>query len=237
VGYDDRWEDPESYRSFLRARLERIHAILKPEGSLVLHLDYHVVHEIKLELDQIFGRRQFINEIIWHYTGGGRSKRYFSRKHDTLLWYAKGRHWTFNLDAVRTPYKPSSGYAKGGIVSRAGKRYRPHPRGTPVDDVWEIPIVNPLARERCGFPTQKPERLLERLLLALTNPGDLVLDPFSGSGTSVVVAERLGRRWIACDCDASAVAISARRLDALGATTHCRHLRLGSGLTRSGAPA
>lgn len=213
ASYEDAWESMETYLGFLRPRLEAMHRILKPNGSLLLHLDSRAVHEVKSVLDEIFGRTHFINEIIWHYTGGGRAKRYFSRKHDTLLWYAKGKQWTFNIDAVRQPYRPTSGYARSGITSRSGKQYQPHPAGTPVDDVWEIPIVNPLSPERCGYPTQKPERLLERIILAMSNPGDLVADPFCGSGTTAVVAERTGRHWIACDRFAEAIAVTVQRLE------------------------
>lgn len=222
-GFDDRWMNREAYLEFLRCRLRAMHQLLRPTGSLVVHLDYRVVHEVKLELDQIFGSDHFINEIIWHYTGGGRAKRCFSRKHDTLLWYAKGKQWTFHIDAVRVPYKPTSGYARSGIVARSGRHYRPHPQGTPVDDVWDIPMVNPLASERCGFPTQKPEALLERIIAALSNPGDLVVDPFCGSGTTPVVAARLGRRWVACDRLPQAVAMTARRLSAQESTRFSIH--------------
>jgi DNA modification methylase len=215
--FDDRWDDIHSYLSFLRPRLAGMWRLLAPSGSLIVHLDYRMVHEVKIEMDHLFGRDRFINEIIWHYTGGGRAKRYFSRKHDTLLWYAKGRRWTFNTDAVRVPYKSTSGYARGGITSQSGRHYKPHPDGTPVDDVWDIPIVNPLSPERCGFPTQKPERLLQRIILALSNEGDLVIDPFSGSGTTAVAAQRLGRRWIACDRSDAAVAVTRRRLQKEGA--------------------
>lgn len=212
ASYEDSWKSVDAYLAFLRPRLEAIHRILKPTGSLLLHLDYRAIFDVKPVLDQLFGRTHFINEIIWHYTGGGRAKRHFSRKHDTLLWYAKGERWTFNIDAVRVPYKATSGYGRAGITSRSGKKYQPHPDGTPVDDVWEIPIINPLAAERCDYPTQKPERLLERIILAMSNPGDLVVDPFCGSGTAAVVAERTGRRWIACDRSPKAIAITAERL-------------------------
>ncbi len=219
AGFDDHWRDIDHFLDFLRPRLVALHRLLRPDGSLVVHLDYRTVHEVKLELDRIFGRDGFVNEIIWHYTGGGRSRRYFSRKHDTLLWYARGNRWTFNVDAVRVPYKPSSGYARSGITGRNGKHYRPHPRGTPVDDVWDIPMINPLAHERCGYPTQKPLRLLERLVRALSAEGDLVVDPFCGSGTTAVAAARLGRRWIACDQETAAVEITAQRLRALDPET------------------
>lgn len=218
--FDDRWADPDAFQAFLRVRLEQLHRILTPAGSLVLHLDHHAVHWARFELDRIFGPKQFLNEIIWHYTGGGRARRYFSRKHDSLLWYAKGRRWTFHIDEVRQPYKPTSGYARGGIVSRAGKRYHPHPAGTPADDVWEIPMINPLSKERTGYPTQKPEALLDRLIRALSSAGDLVCDPFCGSGTTPVVAHRLGRRWWACDQASEAIRITRSRLADLDAHAH-----------------
>jgi site-specific DNA-methyltransferase (adenine-specific) len=217
-GFDDRWDGLDGYLGFLRPRLAAIHRALAPRGSAVLHLDHRAVHEVKAAMDLIFGRERFVNEIIWHYTGGGRSKRFFSRKHDTLLWYARSSRWTFHIDAVRQPYKPTSGYGRSGIVGRSGKRYLPHPDGTPVDDVWDIPMVNPLSLERCGFPTQKPERLLERIVLALSSPGDVVLDPFCGSGTTAVVAQRYGRRWIACDVLAAAVEVTEKRLLELAAS-------------------
>ncbi len=215
-GFEDRWPSVDAYLAFLRPRLIAMRELLARNGSLVVHLDYRVVHDVRRELDGIFGRDHFVNEIIWHYTGGGRARGRFSRKHDNLLWYAKGRAWTFNIDAVREPYAPGSGYARGGIVSRAGKRYLPHPRGTPADDVWDIPIINPLSPERCGYPTQKPERLLERLILALSSPGDQVVDPFCGSGTTLVVAARLGRRWMGCDDSPAAIAATRKRLDKAG---------------------
>ncbi len=144
--------------------------------------------------------------------GGGRSKRYFSNKHDNLLWYAAGAAWTFNIDAVRIPYKETSGFAKGGIVSAAGKKYEPHPDGTPADDVWDIPIINPLSHERIGYPTQKPELLLARIIEAASHPGEVVADFFAGGGTTAAVAQRLGRKWISCDQSRVAVAITADRI-------------------------
>ena len=109
-------------------------------------------------------------------------KSYFSRKHDTLLYYVKTPEAPFFVDAIRVPYKETSGYAKGGIVSKTGKHYMPHPDGTPVDDVWDIPIINPLAGERTGFPTQKPLALYERIIKIAE--GDVILDPFCGWATS-----------------------------------------------------
>ena len=213
VSYDDRWpEGFDAYLDWLEARLAAARPLLVENGSLVVHLDHRAVHEIKVRLDRLFGRERFVNEIIWHYTGGGRSRSRFSCKHDTLLWYANGPRPLFNLDAVRVPYKPTSGYAKGGITSKAGKKYQPHPDGTPVDDVWDIPIVNPMSAERTGYPTQKPLTLLERVISALSAPGDLVGDLFCGSGTTLVVAARLGRRWLGADRSPDALAVTASRL-------------------------
>jgi hypothetical protein len=196
----------------MHERLLLLHDLLAPEASLFLHCDYRTAPSLRLLLDEVFGRDRFLGDIVWHYTGGGRARRWFSRKHDRILHYALSDHWTFTLDAVRVPYKPDSGYAKSGIVSAAGRRYLPHPDGTPVDDVWDIPMINPLARERTGYPTQKPELLLERILLAASRPGDLVADIFCGSGVLPAVAERLGRKWLAADSSPLAVHTTRKRL-------------------------
>lgn len=214
--FSDVWEGGmPAYLAWLAPRLVEMKRLLRPTGTLFVHLDEHAVHYAKVEMDRIFGSDHFINEIIWHYTGGGRSKRYFSNKHDTLLWYGRGPVWTFNVDAVRVPYQRTSGYARSGIVSARGKRYLPDPAGTPVDDVWDIPMVNPLARERTGYPTQKPEALLERIVAAASNSGDVVADFFCGSGTTPAVAERLGRRWLASDVSQAAITVTMTRLAAV----------------------
>lgn len=205
--------DMMAYLVMMAVRLVELHRVLKPAGSIYLHCDPTASHYLKLVLDAIFGVRNFQNEIVWHYTGGGRSKTYFSHKHDIIFWYSKcPGQATFNIDDVRVPYKETSGYAKGGIISATGKHYMPDPRGTPVDDVWDIPIINPLAKERLGYPTQKPEVLLERIIQASSNEGDIVLDPFCGCGTTVAVAERLRRRWIGMDITYLAVNLMKRRL-------------------------
>ncbi len=139
----------------------------------------------------------------------------FSRKHDTILCYAKSRESIFNIDAVRQPYKPTSGFAKSGITAKSGKIYRPNPLGTPIDDVWDIPIINPMAAERIGYPTQKPLVLLERIIAASCPEGGLVLDPFCGGGTSCVAAERLGRAWIGIDISPHSAPLLKQRLRAI----------------------
>ena len=200
-----------SYLLYIYVRLIEMRRLLKTNGSIYLHCDPTSSHYLKILLDVVFGAPQFRNEIVWHYTGGGRSKRYFSRKHDTIFYYGS-KNVPFYLDRVRVPYKSESGYAKSGIVSRKGKRYLPHPDGTPVDDVWEIPMVNPMSRERLGYATQKPFKLLERIILASSSEGDTVMDPFCGCGTTLDVAESLNRKWIGIDTSYLAVETTTHRL-------------------------
>ena len=213
LAYRDRWEQGlHSFLPMIHERLLLMRDLLAEDGSLYLHCDWRLAPHMRLMLDEVFGPERFLGDIVWHYTGGGRSERYFSRKHDRLLHYAASRRWIFNVDAVRVPYKPTSGYAKGGITSAAGKRYSPNPLGTPVDDVWDIPMINPLSGERLDYPTQKPEALLERIVKASSRPGDLVADFFCGSGTLPAVAEKLGRKWLAADSSPPAVHATRKRL-------------------------
>lgn len=215
LAYKDQWEGGlNSFLSMMYERLLLMRSILAPEGSIYLHCDHRTAPHLRLVLDEIFGPERFLGDIVWHYTGGGRSKRWFSRKHDRILHYAASAKWIFNADAIRVPYKPTSGYAKGGITSAAGKHYSPNPLGTAPDDVWDIPMVNPLAAERCGYPTQKPLALLERVILASSRPGDIVADFFCGSGTTLLCAERLGRFWIGVDSGAPAIHTARKRLSA-----------------------
>ncbi|MDR1360668.1 MAG: site-specific DNA-methyltransferase, partial [Deltaproteobacteria bacterium] len=213
IAYSDVWKGGvRTFLSMLFTRLALMRDLLAEDGSIYVHCDHRSAAFIRLFLDHLFGADRFLGEIIWHYTGGGRARRYFSRKHDTLLHYAKSSRWIFRPDEIRVPYAPGSGYARGGIVSASGKRYAPNPLGTPVDDVWSLPIVNPLSRERLAYPTQKPERLLERIIRASSHPGDLVADFFCGSGTTLAVAEGLGRKWLGADAGAFAIQTSRKRL-------------------------
>ncbi len=211
-------DSDKSYLAYMGVRLLEMRRVLKPAGSVYLHCDTTMSHHLKLVMDAIFGKNNFLNEIVWHYTGGGRSKTYFSRKHDTIFYYCKStKQYMFNVDAIRVPYKPTSGYAKGGITAKSGKHYMPDPKGTPVDDVWDIPIINPMAKERVGYPTQKPLALLERIIKASSNPNDTILDPFAGCATACVAAERLGRQWVGIDISPKAAELVNRRiLDDLG---------------------
>jgi DNA modification methylase len=210
--YDDRWHgNLDEYLPWLEKRLQAIKKLLLPGGSLVLHLDFRASHYAKIILDKVFGQEFFINEIIWHYTGGGRSKNRFSCKHDTLLWYSNEQKPLFNIDAARTPYKKTSGYAKNGIKSASGRIYKPHPDGTPVDDVWDIPIINPMSKERVGYPTQKPVILLERIIRTMTDENDLTGDFCCGSGTTLFCSEKLNRRWVGADQSKAAIECTLNR--------------------------
>ena len=202
-----------AYLLNMAIRLKTMRRVLKPTGSIFLHCDPTASHYLKMILDVIFGAGNFRNELIWHYTGGGRSKTYFSRKHDIIFAYGKNQPTTkFFVDAIRVPYKKTSGYAKSGIVSKTGKKYMPHPAGTPVDDVWDIPIINPLSNERLGYPTQKPLELLTRIITSSSERGDMILDPFCGCGTTLHAAEELDRKWLGIDISQFSAGLVANRL-------------------------
>jgi len=192
----------EEYLDFLRERLVEMHRVLRPTGSLYLHLDFHAVHHARLVLDEIFGPERFLNEVIWAYDYGGRAGDKWPRKHDNILWYRRGETWTFNRDEIdRVPYMAP------GLVG-ADKAAR----GKLPTDVWWMTIVPTSGRERTGYPTQKPLKLLERIVRASSNPGDVVADFFGGSGTTAVAAARLGRRFLVTDISPEAVEITERRL-------------------------
>lgn len=201
-----------AYLVMMTVRLLELHRVLKPSGTIFVHCDPTASHYLKIVMDTIFSPKYFLNEIIWHYTGGGRSKSYFSRKHDVIFWYAKSNEHMFNIDDIRVPYKETSGFAKSGITSKSGKKYMPNPLGTPIDDTWDIPIINPMSKERLGYPTQKPEELLTRIIKAASNEGSWILDPFGGCGTAVAVAERLHRNWVMIDITPLSINLVKRRL-------------------------
>lgn len=211
-GYADNWNDPGQYLNMLLPRLRLMHRLLAPTGSLYLHLDWHAAAYARVLLDEIFGPDRLLNEIVWVYHGPSPIRSAFKRKHDTILVYTKSKRYTFNADAVRTPYDPST-VRTFNASPRAGFGKRPDlERGKVPEDWWYFPVVARLHQERTGYPTQKPEALLERIVLASSNPGDLVADFFCGSGTTAAVAARLGRRWLACDLSPLAVHTTYRRL-------------------------
>ena len=215
--YDDLADDPAAYRAWLEPHLAELHRVLAPTGSLFLHLDHRMSAHARLALDGIFGRASFRNEIVWHYGLGGRAPaNAFARKHDVLLFYARGPANTFHR--LRGAVTPAMA-AKYAHADERGRYQRAHGRryylkgGKPFDSVWDIPSISPTAAERSGYPTQKPLALLERVLLAATDEGALVVDPFVGSGTTAVAAQRLHRRFVAGDRSAEAIAVTCARLE------------------------
>ncbi len=217
--YSDRWAGGlDDYLDMLRQRLELLLKLLSPNGNLLLHLDWHAVHYAKVLLDELLGRNAFRNEIIWCYTGpGSPNMRQFNRKHDSILWYAKGDSWTFNSSAVRQPHhnKTQANFKKGLGGSGFGPEERNLPPGKVPEDWWNFAVAARFPVDgirRTGYPTEKPVALLERLVLALSNPGDLVLDAFCGSGTLPYVAESLGRRWIGIDNSVFGIHLARKRL-------------------------
>lgn len=203
--FDDAFDD---YPGFLAPRLEQAHRLLASTGTLYLHVDYREAHYCKLLLDEIFGRACFLNEIIWAYDYGGRPRSRWPAKHDTILVYVKSpdRH-LFNADAVeREPYM-----APGLVGPKKAAR------GKLPTDVWWHTIVSPTGREKTGYPTQKPEGILRRMVAASTNPGDWCLDFFAGSGTLAAVAAKLGRRYVLIDSNPEAVTVARKRLAAIRA--------------------
>ena len=202
--YDDRHDD---YIGFLAPRLREARRILEPTGSLFLHIDYREAHYCKLLLDEIFGRASFMNEIIWAYDYGARSKKKWPAKHDTIFWFAKDpTEYTFNFDEMdRIPYLAPA--LVGDEKASRGK--------TPTD-VWWHTIVSPTGREKTGYPTQKPLGILERIVRVHSNPGDTVLDFFAGSGTTGEAAARNGRSYILVDSNPEAARVMAERLGGSG---------------------
>jgi site-specific DNA-methyltransferase (adenine-specific) len=184
--------------------------VLRPGGALFLHLDWRLAHHARVFLDGVFGETQFLNEIIWHYATGGIPARWFARKHDTILYYRNGPGHTFHRG--REVKRLKHRVARPGVVefqdAEGWYRYRF------LDDVWEIPWLTQDARERTGYPSQKPVALLLRILEATTDSGMRVADFCGGSGTTAAAAQRLGRRWISCDVAPLAMRIARERLEA-----------------------
>ncbi len=224
--YSDIWANDE-YLQFMYERLIILKELLAENGTIFVHLDYRKVAQLRLVLDEIFGEKNILNEIIWYYkNGGGRSNTWFNRKHDTILWYRKGEEWNYNGHEAgvkrNTDEGSFSGYFK---TDKEGKRYQEVRANGKVytyyvddlknaDDVWDMGIISQRDEtERTSYPTQKPVTLLERIVKASSNPGDLVLDCFCGSGTTLAVAQELGRRWIGCDINLGAIQTTTKRLN------------------------
>ncbi|MGA0567986.1 DNA-methyltransferase [Rathayibacter sp. KR2-224] len=205
--YDDRFDD---YWEFLEPRLIEAWRLLADDGTLYLHLDYREAHYAKVLLDALFGRASFLNEIIWAYDYGGKAKRRWPAKHDTILVYVKNpRGYHFDSDAIdREPYM-----APGLVTPEKASR------GKLPTDVWWHTIVTTSGREKTGYPTQKPEGVVRRMVQASTREGDWVLDFFAGSGTTGAVASALDRRFVLVDSNPEAIAIMRRRFERMPAVT------------------
>ena len=230
--FTDIWEGGMTgYLVWLNARLYEAKRLLKPTGSIYLHCDWHASHYIKVEMDKIFGYENFRNEIVWNYKYGGRGKSAFGRKHDVIFFYARSASTPFHEKAVRVPHEPRSleenfkkvdedgrHYREGTWTS--GKTYRYYAdEGRTCDDAWmDINALHWTDRQRIGYPTQKPESLIERILRGSSLHGDMVADFVMGGGTTCAVAQKLGRRFIGCDQSRVAVAVTAERLKQQAAT-------------------
>ena len=226
--FADRLE-PDAYLAWMRLVLTYCHRLLAPTGSLYLHIDHRMNAPLRLMLDDIFGAANFMNELIWCYRSGGRSTRYYPRKHDTILFYRKSRKVYFNIRAVGMPRGPERRNHMKRFVNddgrvaysiRSGKKTYVYYEDTPIypSDVWsDIEHLQQKDQERVGYATQKPEALLRRIILASSQPGDLVLDLFSGSGTTAAAASKLGRRYLVADASPVALyTLRARQLKSVG---------------------
>ena len=227
--FDDRWDSLESYLSALGDRVSAARSLLREDGCLVLHVDPKTSHYAKVLCDEIFGLRSFASEIVWRYRRWPAKTKNFQRVHDVLLRYVKNPDVEPRFRQLYEPLAASTlatwGDKKQRAVVDANGRRRcssstpDKSAGAPMGDVWEISIVAPVAKERTGYPTQKPEALLQRLIESCTEPGDAILDPYLGSGTTLSVAARLGRAGTGIDANPRALHIARQRLATAGIVT------------------
>lgn len=222
--YDDRWPSEAAYLEMMRGALTLAHGLLREDGTIFLHIDARMHAHLRLMMDEIFGAEHFLNEIIWAYQTGGRALRHFSRKHDIILFYAKSRKYFFNIRAVPVPRAENRSNHMRRCVDADGRTYRtirsggreyiyyddePAYPGDVWDDVSHLQQKDP---QRTGYDTQKPFKLLERIVLCASRPGDLVCDLFCGSGTTLDAAARSGRRFLGVDRSLAAQTVSRKRL-------------------------
>lgn len=202
VGYSDHHDD---YLEFMREHVEEMHRCLKPTGTMYLHLDWHHVHYVKVMCDDVFEQKNFMNEIIYSYDYGSRGKNRWPRKHDNILVYAKkfGQH-TFNWDDIdRLPY----------VTHPIRKGQKRDSRGKVPTDVWPLGIIGTASKERTKYPNQKPIRLIQRAIIASSNSGDLIVDPFCGSGTTGCAALNTGRKFVIADSSEDAISVMRDRFN------------------------
>ena len=229
AAYKDAWGGLDNFLEMFRPRLEQMREALSEQGSLWIHLDHRAVHDVKVQADQVFGRAHFRGEVIWVPGNGGRKRTSLSVTHQTILVYSKGKDFIYNIDdkALREPYAETSSRMHFRNQDENGRHYRDRTlngktyryyadHGRRLGSVWtDCPAMTantPLANETTGYPTQKPESLLERIILASTNEESAVLDPMCGSGTTLAVAARLGRACAGVDESPVAIATVKRRL-------------------------
>ena len=209
--YHDVWEDGmEEYLKMITIRLLLMKELLSEDGCLWVHLDWHSVHYVKILLDEIFGEKNFVNEVIWTYKSGGVSKNYYARKHDTLLFYGKSQKYYFKAQQEKSYNRDFKPYRFKGV-----SEYRDEIGWytmVNMKDVWQINMVGRTSAERTGYATQKPEQLIERILESCTREGDLCADFFCGSGTLSAAADRMGRKWISCDIGELAAVNTHKRM-------------------------
>lgn len=214
-GYSDLWQNGTvSYLEYMYPRLVLMRELLSERGSIYVHIDWHVGHYMKIIMDDIFGKENFQNEIIWHYIKGASGNDRFGRKHNTILFYSRNDTYSFNRDAIGIPYNPETlARAQRGEARYNVSAEELMERGKNPGDVWvDIPPLQGNSLENTSYATQKPEALLERIIKASSNEGDLVCDFFGGSGTTAAVAEKLGRRWITTDIGKPAALVMRKRL-------------------------
>ena len=223
--FSDLWNSHEEYTRFLINRIQACRQVMKPSASLYFHCDRNAVHIARMILDEVFGSDNFRSEIIWTYRRWSNSRRGLLPVHQNILYYTRSKEFTFNT--IYTEYSPSTNVdqilqqrerdADGKSVYKRDSEGQPmangSKRGVPLGDVWDIPYLNPKARERVGYPTQKPVLLLERIISISSNPDDFVLDPFCGSGTALVAAKLLGRKCLGIDESHDACELATTRLE------------------------
>lgn len=223
----DKWKDMDEYLKFMEVRLEECKRVLKDTGSIFVHCDRNASHYLKVLLDKIFGTQYFQSEIIWFYKRWSNSKKGLLNNHQVILFYSKTSNFKFNR--IYTDYsettnvdqilqdriKDKNGKSKYKIDENGESVIGKSKKGVPLSDVWEIPYLNPKAKERVGYPTQKPLILLEQIIKLVTEEGDIVLDPFVGSGTTVVAAKMLKRGYLGIDVSQEAVDLTKERLEKL----------------------
>lgn len=222
--FDDKFSSKDEYISFISPILKEIKRILTNDGSVFLHCDRYASHYLREELDNIFGESNFQSEIIWSYKRWSNSKKGLLNAHQNIYFYSKTKNFKFNQ--FYTDYSPSTnidqilqervrnsnGKSEYKKDSNGNAVLSTEKKGVPLSDVWEIPFLNPKAKERCGYPTQKPVKLIQRIIELVTNAGDIVLDPFCGSGTTCVAAKSLNRKYIGIDKNPDAIELSKKRL-------------------------